>query len=242
MEKRMKMDPPVSRPPQELEEQLGHRFQDPGLLETALTHPSFAAEAAPPHLQENQRLEFLGDAVLGVVSAEWLLAQRPDWKEGTLTKVRSRLTNASTLAQVARGLELGAFLKLSRGEILSGGRDKGGLLADALEAVLGALWLDGGADAVREVFQKSFAAEIEEAVEAGGEDNPKGDLQERLHREGGGTPEYVVLEESGPAHHRHFKVRVSRGDEPLGEGEGDSKREAESGAARAALENLSPSV
>jgi len=238
MEKRMKMDPPDFRPPKELEEQLGHHFLDRRLLETALTHPSFIAEAEQPNLQENQRLEFLGDAVLGVVSAEWLVAQRPDWKEGTLTKVRSRLTKASTLAQVARRLDLGGFLQLSRGEALSGGRDKTGLLADALEAVLGALWLDGGVDAVREVFQKSFAAEIEEAVEAGKEDNPKGELQERLHREGGGTPEYVVLEESGPAHYRYFKVRVLRGDEPLGEGDGHSKREAESCAARAALENL----
>jgi len=234
--------PNQARSPKELQQQLGYHFQDPQLLETALTHPSFAAEAGEPMCMENQRLEFLGDAVLGVVSAEWLVAHRPDWKEGTLTKVRSRLTNTSTLAQVARSLDLGVFLRLSRGEMLSGGRDKGGVLADALEAVLGALWLDGGAEAVRMVFQENFAAEIKEAVEAGGDVNPKGELQEWLHREGGGTPEYVVLDESGPAHQRHFKVRVLRGDTMLGEGEGDSKREAESGAARAALEYLNPPV
>ncbi len=234
--------PEQARKSEALTDRLGHSFQNPRLLEVALTHPSYAAEAGNEESMENQRLEFLGDAVLGVVAAEWLVANCPEWKEGTLTKVRSRLTNAATLAQVASRLELGSFLRLSRGEALSGGREKGSLLADALEAVLGALWLDAGVETVRRIFVQHFASEIEEAVAAGGDDNPKGDLQERMHREGSGTPHYVVEEESGPSHARHFKVKVLRDDECLGEGEGGSKREAESQAARAALEKLNPSL
>lgn len=224
-----------------LEERLGHRFRNPHLLKEALTHPSFAAEADLPDRKENQRLEFLGDAVLGLVAAQWLMANRPDWQEGTLTKVRSRLTNAVTLAGVARRLDLGAFLWLGRGETRSGGRDKAALLADALEAVLGALWLDGGAERVHRVFTTCFAEEITGAVEAGGDDNPKGDLQEWLQRQAQASPRYEVTAEDGPAHARHFKVTVFQGETPLGDGEGGSKREAESRAARAALKKLNPS-
>jgi ribonuclease III len=233
------MDPSEQAPErQELEKRLGHVFRLPGLLEAALTHRSYSAETGQLDLTENQRLEFLGDAVLGLVAAEWLVAHRADWREGTLTKVRSRLTNASALARVARRLGLGDFLRLGRGEDQSGGRDKNALLADALEAVLGALWLDGGAETVRPVFVRWFAGEIAEAVEAGGDDNPKGDLQERLQREGPDSPRYELVDESGPPHARHFTVAVFRGEERLGGGEGASKREAEMNAARQALERL----
>jgi ribonuclease-3 len=223
---------------QELEKRLGHAFRQPDLLEAALTHRSYSAETGQPDLMENQRLEFLGDAVLGVVSAEWLVAHRSDWREGTLTKVRSRLTNASALARVARRLLLGDFLRLGRGEEQSGGREKGALLADALEAVLGALWIDGGPEPVRRVFTTEFADEIAEAVEAGGDDNPKGDLQERLQQEWKESPRYELIEESGPPHARHFTVAVFRGNSRLGEGQGASKREAEIQAARCALARL----
>ena len=224
-----------------LEERLGHVFRQPRLLAAALTHRSYSAETNPPDEMENQRLEFLGDAVLGAISAEWLVAHRSDWREGTLTKVRSRLTNAAALARVARRLGLGEFLRLGRGEDQSGGREKGALLADALEAVMGALWLDGGPEPVRQAFEKEFADEIAEAVEAGGDDNPKGDLQERLQREGGDGPRYERVAESGPSHARHFTVAVFRGEERLGEGEGGSKREAEMNAARQALVRLDSS-
>jgi ribonuclease III len=222
----------------ELEQRLGHGFVNPALLETALTHRSWSAERQQPELGENQRLEFLGDAVLGAIAAEWLVAHCPDWREGTLTKVRSRLTNEATLDRVARRLELGAHLRLGRGEEQSGGRDKRAVLADALEAVIGALWLDGGADPVRRLFQEAFAEEIAEAVEAGGDDNPKGDLQERMQQVWKANPSYVILEECGPPHERHFRVAVYRGEERLGEGEGASKREAEVHAARQALERM----
>jgi ribonuclease III len=219
----------------ELEPRLGHGFVRPELLETALTHRSWSAEQQQPELGENQRLEFLGDAVLGAIAAEWLVAHCPDWREGTLTKVRSRLTNEATLERVARRLDLGPHLRLGRGEEQGGGREKRAVLADALEAVIGALWLDGGADAVRRLFQEAFAGEIAEAVEAGGDDNPKGDLQERMQQEWKTSPRYETLEESGPPHARHFRVAVYRGEECLGAGEGASKREAEMNAARQAL-------
>ena len=222
----------------ELEKQLGHAFEQPERLAAALTHRSYAVEAGHPDLAENQRLEFLGDAVLGAVAAEWLVAQCRDWREGPLTKVRSRLTNAATLARVARKLELGKYLRLGRGEEQGGGREKNALLADALEAVLGALWLDGGPGAVRRVFAECFAEEIAEAVAAGGDDNPKGELQERLQQERKENPRYEVLEASGPAHARHFKVAVYWGETCLGQGAGASKQEAEIKAARAALNTL----
>ena len=166
------------------------------------------------------------------------MERRPDWREGPLTKVRSRLTNAGTLARVARRLDLGRFLLLGRGEAREGGRDRDSLLADALEAVLGALWLDGGAAAVRKVFAAWFADEIEVALAAGSDDNPKGDLQERLQREGREPPRYEVVEESGPSHELLFRVEVFRGTESLGKGEGSTKRQAEMNAARQALDRL----
>lgn len=222
----------------ELEERLGYAFRQPARLAAALTHRSYSAETGHPEMTESQRLEFLGDAVLGLISAEWLVAHRADWREGTLTKVRSRLTNAAALARVARGLELGGFLRLGRGEDQSGGREKNALLADALEAVLGALWQDGGAAAVRPVFIRWFSAELAEAVAAGGDDNPKGELQERLQRGGLASPRYESIEETGPAHARRFAVAVFCGDDGLGRGEGASKREAEMNAARQALARL----
>ena len=227
----------LRNPYRKLEKALGYRFRKKKHLEEALTHRSWRYEAPTSNTVDNQRLEFLGDAALGAVAAEWLVAHRPDWREGPLTKVRSRLTNAAALARVARRLELGDFLRLGRGEEQSGGRDKEALLADALEAVLGALWTDGGPGPVRNMFANWFADEIAEAVEAGGDDNPKGDLQERMQRERKESPRYEVVEESGPPHARHFKVAVFRGEEKLGEGEGASKRTAEMVAARNALRN-----
>lgn len=224
--------------PAELALRLGHAFARPERLAAALTHRSYSAEAGQPELAESQRLEFLGDAVLGAIAAEWLVERRPDWREGPLTKVRSRLTNAGALARVARRLDLGRFLLLGRGEAREGGRDRDSLLADALEAVLGALWLDGGAAAVRKVFAAWFADEIEVALAAGSDDNPKGDLQERLQREGREPPRYEVVEESGPSHELLFRVEVFRGTESLGKGEGSTKRQAEMNAARQALDRL----
>ena len=222
----------------ELEGRLGQDWRRRELLDAALTHPSYSVEAGLSGPMEHQRLEFLGDAALGAISAEWLVAHCPEWREGPLTKVRSRLTNEATLARVARRLGLGGCLRLGRGEEQGGGRERSALLADALEAVMGALWLDGGPDAVRRLFGEWFADEIQKAVEAGVDDNPKGELQERLQREWKESPRYETEEASGPAHARHFVVAVYRGESRLGDGEGASKREAEANAARQALERI----
>ena len=224
--------------PAEWTSRLGAAQIQPERLVAALTHRSFSAEAGQPEMAESQRLEFLGDAVLGAIAAEWLVAHRRDWREGKLTKVRSRLTNAAALARVARRLDLGRFMRLGRGEERGGGRDRDSLLADTLEAVLGALWLDGGAEAVRAVFAEWFADELAAALAAGSDDNPKGELQEWLQRERRDNPRYVVVEEIGPSHELVFKVDVFRGEERLGSGIGNTKRQAEMNAARQALDRL----
>ncbi len=179
-----------------------------------------------------------GDAVLGAVAAEWLVAQRADWREGTLTKVCSRLTNEAALERVARRLDLGNWLRLGRGEERGGGREKRAVLADALEAVIGALWLDGGPRPSRRFFESAFAEEIEQALEAGDEDNPararfrsgcsgvQGEL--RLRGDGG--------ERSGAC--RHFRVAVFPGRREAWARNRVSKREAEMNAAREALEAM----
>lgn len=233
------MEPNEPHPdPADLAARLGHAFAQPERLAAALTHRSFSTEAGQPELAESQRLEFLGDAVLGAIAAEWLVTHRRDWREGKLTKVRSRLTNAATLARVARRLDLGRFMRLGRGEERGGGRERDSLLADALEAVLGALWLDGGAAAVRPVFAEWFGDEIAAALAAGSDDNPKGELQERLQRNRRENPRYEVEEEIGLSHELVFKVAVFRGEERLGEGVGTTKRQAEMNAARQALERM----
>ena len=219
----------------ELQRRLGHGFEKVERLESALAHRSFAVEAGHPMPDESQRLEFLGDAVLGAISAEWLFGHCAGWREGPLTKVRSRLTNEAALARVARRLDLGRFIRLGKGEEQGGGREKDAVLADAVEAVIGALWLDGGAEAARKFFREGFSEEIEAAVEAGGDENPKGELQEWMQREWKASPRYELVEETGPAHERLFRVAVYREEERMGEGEGKSKRQAEMRAAQQAL-------
>lgn len=221
-----------------LEERLGHSFADPALLRAALTHPSYAAEhpADAPH--DNQRLEYLGDAALGLVAAEHLLLTQPGWHEGRLTKVRSRLTNEAALARVARRIGLGPCLLLGRGEDLSGGRDADSTLADALEAVIGALWLDGGPDPVRNLFRTAFDDLLREAVDAATEINPKGELQEWTQRNWQDHPDYVLLSADGPPHLRHYRVAVTHRGTVWAEGEGTALRRAESAAAALALDRI----
>lgn len=223
---------------QRLEHNLGYVFRNSALLEAALTHRSHSAENGRPRDIENQRLEFLGDAVLNAVAAEWLCRECPCWREGLLTRVRSRLTNAAALARVARRLEIGRYLRLGRGEALSGGRDKEAVLADALEALVGALWLDGGPTAVQSAFSKWFSEEIAHALAAGSDENPKGQLQELVQQEINQLPRYEVLEETGPSHARHFKVGVYCGEKLLGIGEASGKRLAQRQAAEQALQTL----
>ena len=217
----------------DLEGNLGYTFRDPRLLRTALTHRSLEAE----HTEEasNERLEFLGDAVLGLVVAGELYATG-GMPEGSMAKVRAAVVNEAALARVARRLGLGEHVGLGKGEAASGGHDKPSILADALEAVIGAIYLDGGIEAARVFIAAHWGELIEERAAVPGERDYKTRLQEVLARSGR-VPAYEVTG-SGPDHARRFAARVTAGGDLLGEGEGSSKKRAQQEAARGALARL----
>ena len=218
-----------------LQNRLGYTFQDEGLLRLALTHPSVAHESpvAAPH---NQRLEFLGDAVLSLALTGALYEKFPGLGEGPLTKARAQLVNRRTLAGEARRLGLGSHLILSRGEESSGGRERQSALADAYEALLGALFIDGGYEAAREFILRSFQDVFGALTEIPNLDNPKGELQELLQSRSPAAPQYETTSVSGPDHDRLFECAVFHGGVELARGRGRSKKEAESCAAFAALQ------
>lgn len=220
-----------------LQTRLGCKFHDENLLRLALTHPSIAHESgvATAH---NQRLEFLGDAVLQLVLTQKLYEQFAEFDEGVLTKARAKLVNRSTLAEHARALGLGAHLILSRGEEISGGRERASALADALESLLGAIFLDGGLDAAREFILREFAADFDMLAGSSGIDNPKGELQELLQSRSPNAPEYQTISATGPDHDRVFECIVQHAGVELARGRGKSKKAAESDAALAALKKL----
>ena len=221
----------------ELHQRLGYPFRDENLLRLALTHPSIAHEASTP-TPHNQRLEFLGDAVLGLVLSRQLYEQFPDADEGLLTKARARLVNAGSLAEHGRALGLGTHLVLSRGEENTGGRERASALTDAFEALLGAVFLDGGFDAAREFILREFAADIRELDLPAGIENPKGELQEWLQAKSPVAPQYQVVSAEGPDHDRVFVCAVHHAGVELASGSGKSKKAAESDAALAALKKL----
>ena len=218
---------------------LAYAFRDDGLLRLALTHPSVAHETGAPS-PHNQRLEFLGDAVLQLVLTRELYEKFPEFDEGPLTKARAKLVNRRTLAEHARSLDLGAHLILSRGEESSGGRERASTLADAFEALLGAIFLDGGFDAARAFVLREFNAELAPAPESGLPDieNPKGELQELLQARSPAAPEYRLISATGPDHDRMFECTVEHEGVELARGRGKSKKAAESDAALAALKKL----
>jgi len=218
-------------------ERLNYRFQDPSLLDEALTHKSYLNEAPDPSCRDNERLEFLGDAVLDLMISELFLSRFPEAPEGTLSKLRAKTVSEAALGQVARRLDLGAALRLGRGEELTGGRDKPSLLADALEAVIAAVYLDGGLAAARHVALPAFAEVIDNLSRPEAADH-KTELQEICQRDFGGLPAYRVLRESGPDHDKQFDVEIAIRGEVYGVGTGRSKKEAEQKAARSALEKL----
>lgn len=223
---------------QKLEEVLGYQFKDPALLELALTHPSRTSDHALGI--NNQRLEFLGDAVLGLIISKDLYYRYPDWEEGDLTKARARIVNTRSLAEHALEWGLEQHLILSKGEGVNFGRGRETALADAAEAVLGAIFLDGGFDAANEVACRVFQRACEVAAQESGLLNPKGELQEILQATSPGTPQYELINAKGPDHDREFECIVRHEGRELGRGSGKSKKEAESSAARSALENLRP--
>jgi ribonuclease III len=216
---------------------LGYKFHDEALLRLALTHPSVAHESGVAS-EHNQRLEFLGDSVLGLVLSQKLFEKFPDADEGVLTKSRAKLVNASSLAEHARKLNLGAHLILSRGEETSGGRERASTLADTFESLLGAIFLDGGFDAAREFILREFATDFSTLAESSGIENPKGELQELLQAKSPDAPEYQLISAEGPDHNRQFICAVLHDGKELARGSGKSKKAAESDAALAALKKL----
>ena len=231
---------PAGRPPerrQELEslaQRLDHRFQNLGLLDQALRHSSYAHEN-PGTGPSNERLEFLGDAVLALTVSALLLARFPQGSEGDLSRGRAALVNARQLATLARRLGLGAHLLLGRGEERQAGREKPSLLADALEAVLAAVYLDGGLEAAARLTERWFSPLMETALPW---QDFKTSLQELTQARYKASPSYHLMAESGPGHARHFQVEVRLQDAPLAQGEGRTKKQAEQAAARRALEIL----
>lgn len=221
----------------ELQARLGHQFRNEELLRLALTHPSVSHEQNHP-LPHNQRLEFLGDSVLGLILSRELYEKFPRAHEGTLTKSRARLVNANSLAAHARAIQLGAYLIMSRGEENSGGRDRASALADAFEALLGAVFLDGGLDVARSFVLREFADDFATLDEPTGIENPKGELQELLQSRSPNAPQYQLISVSGPDHDRDFECAVSHDGLELARGHGKSKKAAESHAALAALKRL----
>jgi len=215
-----------------IEAGLGHRFTRPERLEVALTHRSFGGD-----VPNNEKLEFLGDAVLALAMSDLLMARFPEASEGELSKIRASLVNADVLARKARELAFGAHLRLGKGEDKSGGRDKSSILASCYEALLGAVYQDAGYEAARAVVESHFAADVEEHLTVGLRDY-KTRLQEvtqRLFRE---TPVYTLVEESGPDHEKRFVSALAIAGRPYGRGVGKSKKTAEQAAAREALATL----
>jgi ribonuclease-3 len=222
---------------QELEEKLGYSFRDPGLLKLALTHPSVAHEQGLD-LGTNQRLEFLGDAVLQLALTRELYERFPDFDEGPLTKARAKMVNRRALADHGRAIELGRHLIVSRGEELHGGRERPSALADAYEALLGAVFLDGGFDRAQEVIRRQFQNSFGSVAAIPVLDNPKGELQEFLQETSLESPQYHVVSTTGPDHDRVFECTVHHAGTELARGVGRSKKTAESEAARSALNLL----
>ncbi|HTM05235.1 MAG TPA: ribonuclease III [Vicinamibacterales bacterium] len=222
----------------DLQSRIAYRFRDRGLLEHALTHKSRAAEDASGGVADNESLEFLGDAVLGLIVADLLFRQYPDYDEGQKSKIKGAVVSTQSLARHAERIHLGDHLILGRGEEKTGGRFKQALLADAYEALIAGIYLDGGLDAAYAFLRR----ELRESIDAGHLQtiarDYKSALQERLQSLGRGLPEYRVAGETGPDHRKQFSVEVVVGGEVLGSAVGRAKKEAEQEAARLALEKL----
>lgn len=219
-----------------LESILGHTFRQPQLLKEALTHGSVSYEAQRTGV-DNQRLEFLGDSVLQLALSHELYRRLLDADEGRLTKTRAHLVSTKSLARLARAMDLGAHLLMGRGEEASGGRDRDSTLADALEAVIGAMYLDAGLETAMEFVLRVLEPELALLEQGVIESNPKGDLQEKLQAINSEAPAYRIVGQTGPDHAKSFEAVVHWGGRELGRGAGKSKKEAEVQAATAALAN-----
>ena len=219
-----------------LETKLGYQFQNPKLLDHALTHSSYANEHHLGSISSNERLEFLGDSVLGMIVADHLYRTFPDLPEGDLTRIRANLVCEGSLVLVAKEWDLGRYLKLGKGENACGGRSRPSILADAVEAVLAAVFLDGGLAQDRDIIQR-FLLDRMEQVNRASRDH-KTYLQELVQRKSGQVLSYELIGESGPDHNKTFQMQVLLNGQPIGQGTGHSKKEAEQAAANAAIERL----
>ena len=226
-------------PLSELEELLGYRFRDRSLLQTALTHSSYANEHSRSGAESYERLEFLGDSILGAVTADYLYRRRPALPEGDMTRIRAELVCEESLYRVACDLSLSRWMRLGRGEELSGGRKRPSILADMVEAVIAAVCLDGGLEAAGLLIRERVLQDAEATILNAGRD-AKSALQELVQKENSGSVRYEETGETGPDHDKRFLCAVFVNGVRTGEGEGRSKKEAEQAAAAAALKKLRP--
>lgn len=221
-----------------LEKRMGVKFRNPSLLQQALVHRSYLNEVPESGFDSNERLEFLGDAVLGLVVAAKLYGDYPDRQEGQLTELRAAVVRRDALAKVAKRLTLGEYLYLGKGEESAGGRNRPSNLSAAFEAVVGAVYLDGGIDKARRFVIRSLAPELGALPKGRIPGDPKSRLQEILQARYQRPPVYRVVRDEGPDHSKVFTVQVSAGRKVLGTGQGKSKQQAEKAAATRALESL----
>ena len=219
----------------ELIEKLDYRFRDYNLLIKAFQHASYVNEQAGGTLDDNERLEFLGDAVLDLAITDFLMERFQNEEEGVLSKYRAMLVDEGGLFRIARRLNLGKFLRLGKGEEQSNGREKPSILANTLEALMGALYIDGGFERTREIIGRLFSPMLDNVGTIDMEHDFKSLLQEHTQRIHKTLPKYTLIEEAGPAHDKTFKVELTLNEEILSVAEGKSKKEAEQNAAREAF-------
>ena len=221
----------------EIEQNLHYRFKAKNLLEEALRHSSFVNEQAGLDLRDNERLEFLGDAVLNLIIGHILMQRYPELKEGDLSRTRANLVNESQLAKIARSIDLGSYIRLGKGEIQTKGSDKNSILADTFEAIIAAVYLDGGFDAVFRIIEANFLPFLNSHHPAGDHHDYKSKLQELAQEQQGTIPQYTVIREEGPDHDKTFWIALKVFDIEA-KGSGKSKKTAEQDAARQAIEIL----
>lgn len=220
---------------EELEKEIGYKFKNKELLKTALTHTSYAYEK---NIQSNEKLEYLGDSILEFISSEYLYNNYPKLKEGEMTKVRATVVCENSLYKIAQKHNFGQVLYLGRSELGSGGRNRPAILADSVEAVIAAIYLDGGIDAAKKFIIENLKEEIEIASKNVGEKDYKTVLQEKLQIKGEVTIDYIIVSEKGPDHEKQFEAEVRCDYKPLARGIGRTKKQAEMQAARQALEKM----
>jgi ribonuclease III len=226
-----------ARDPIGIEQRLHYEFKDKDLLQEALRHSSYVNELADPQLRDNERLEFLGDAVLNLIIGHILMQRYPELKEGDLSRSRANLVNETRLAKIARSFELGSFIQLGKGEIQTLGREKNSILADTFEALMAAIFLDGGFDTAHQIIKTNFQPLIAQLDTTANNLDYKSQLQEKVQVEHGVMPEYNIIREDGPDHDKTFWVSLKVIDIDT-QGSGKNKKAAEQDAARRALDLL----